>query len=193
MATQKEAAEEIGVTSKTLQNWLKIPGSPQASGRGGYNAVEILKWKVNVLEAEIKKLRAGDFDEFESGNQPESKELERLQEYAKLEERKVRTRLNQHKLNVAEKLYAPIQIIEDFAVRLATPLSVTLDALLPKLKNVWPDLPPEAEKLLDLEIANAQNELSNVNIDLSDYEESDQESIPQWIEGIEESDTTDGT
>lgn len=188
MATQKEVAEQIDVTPKTIQNWSKKSGFPSKPGRGGYDAIAILKWRIAVLEAENTALKKGDFDDFESGNETETKKLERLEKYAKLEERKVRTRLNKHKLNVAENKYAPVLILQEAAERLAVPLAVTLGALLPKLKSVWPDIPPEAEKLLDVEIASAQNELSNVTVDLSDYEESYSESDPEWLDGIEEGD-----
>jgi transcriptional regulator with XRE-family HTH domain len=192
MATQAEVAEQIGVTSKTIQNWSKQAGFPQYKGRGGYDAVKILLWQISVLEAKNKALQNGGFDEFESGNQSESKKIEKLQEYAKLEERRVRIRLTKHKLNVAEKIYAPVTLLEEFAEKLAIPLAVILSALLPKLKSVWQDMPIEATKILDVEIAKAQNELANVQLDLTEYIESDTESDQEWLESIDTSDSENG-
>ncbi|GAB1133819.1 MAG: hypothetical protein WLagBPW_38810 [Shewanella algae] len=105
----------------------------------------------------------------------------------KLEERREKVFMMKAKRVLFEKSYAPLEVIVDALEQVAARVSTRLDTLLPKLKNAWPDLPPEAVEVLETVIAAVLNECADVQPNLSDYMDSDPEEGPEWLGSTEQS------
>lgn len=61
----------FGVDERTIQNWVSLNGAPRLE-RGEYDFLQFVKWRLNYLGNEIKKLEAGGDKKYEL-------EAERLQ------------------------------------------------------------------------------------------------------------------
>lgn len=55
----------FGVDERTIQNWVSLNGAPRLE-RGEYDFLQFVKWRLNYLGNEIKKLEAGGDKKYEA-------------------------------------------------------------------------------------------------------------------------------
>ncbi|MEI2421618.1 hypothetical protein V6O07_15185, partial [Arthrospira platensis SPKY2] len=104
--------------------------------------------------------------------QEDEEAFAKLERDLKIEERREKLAMLKAKRVLFEKSYAPIDIIVDTLEQVCARVGTRLDTLLPKLKNAWPDMPPEAVEVLEAVIAVVLNECADVQPNLSDYIDS---------------------
>lgn len=182
--TQSDIAKLLGISERQVRNLIGQGILPAAKGRDGMNPLACnhayisykSQAKVTNPEAEIP-----DDEEEESF----AKEERRL----KLIEKKENIAMKKAKRVLFEKTYAPIEMVVEALQQVSSRINTRIDGLVPKIKSAWPEMPPEAIEVIEIELAAAANECADVQPDLTDYIDSDEESYPSWIDGSEE-DTT---
>jgi phage terminase Nu1 subunit (DNA packaging protein) len=185
MATQAEVATHLGLDERSIRNLQKIPGSPSARGRGGYDLDEWRYWYISYLRTMGKRGGASgptSDDQTDEERDRESRELEMEERRLKVREKDINIRIKEAKLAQFEKSWAPIVVIEQALSRVASVLRSRHEGLIPKMKIACPDLSPEAVEVLEVELVAAANECADVSADLSDYVDSDSEFDPAWPE-----------
>ncbi|WP_052702657.1 terminase small subunit [Pseudoalteromonas piscicida] len=169
MATQREVAEYFDVDERTIRNWQKIPGFPASKGRGGYCYQSISRWLVAcsaVSRLATSNSNSSDLDESE-------KALEIAEKKLKIRKAEIDIEHKEFDLEVKEKRFAPIELITRTLELVSVAMASNLEALLPKLKKAWPDMPPDAIDVIQKVVAVSKNEVAHIEPDLSSYEASD--------------------
>lgn len=190
MATQAEVAAHLGLDERSIRNLQKIPGSPSSRGRGGYDADEWRYWYIEYLRSRGNKGGASGPTATPEDDDEETRLLEMEERRLKVKDRAINLRLKEAKLVLFEKTYAEISIIETTLSRTASILRSRHEGLIPKMKIAWPEMPPEALEVLEVELVAAANECADVTPDLSDYLDSAYEGGESWPELVAE-DATD--
>lgn len=182
--TQSDIAKLLGIGERQVRNLIGQGILPAAKGRDGMNPLACnhayisykSQAKVTNPEAEI------DDDEEEESFAKEERRL-------KIIEKKENIAMKKAKRVLFEKTYAPIEMVVEALQQVSSRINTRIDGLVPKIKSAWPEMPPEAIEVIEIELAAAANECADVQPDLTDYIDSDEESYPSWIDGSEE-DTT---
>lgn len=188
--TQQDIALLLGLKSdRQVRNLMNQGYLPKAKGREGMDPLACVHGYIRYKSSGIEEKQKAETGDEKS---PEERQKARA-EQLKNDEREERIKLNRIKRLVLEKQYGPITIITDTISQVAISLRTRVDSWLPKLKMVWPDMPPEAIELFKRELAAALNELSDVQPDLSDYEDSDIESGLASFESLEVDYADDGS
>ncbi|AZZ98763.1 terminase small subunit [Pseudoalteromonas sp. R3] len=169
MATQREVADYFGVDERTIRNWQKIPGFPVSKGRGGYCYQSISRW----LVACNTTLKSGVSERSSEHDDATEKELEMAEKRLKIRKSEVDIAHKEFDLQVKEKKFAPIELITRTLELVSVSMASNLEALLPKLKKAWPDIPPDAVETIQKVVATSRNEVANIEPDLTSYEASD--------------------
>lgn len=177
MGRQKDVAIHLNLSEKQVQNLSKLPGAPVNIGRGSWDIDAWRYFYIQYLRARTK----GTLDDEPPETAPEKDVEQRL----KNEERQERILISRVKRRILAKRYAPIELITVAVSRTATELRTRVESWLPRLKKIWPDMPPEANELLQRELAEAINELAEIRVNLSDYDVGDIERDLDSIEAIE--------
>lgn len=178
MATQQEVADHLLLTERTIRDLQKQPGAPVPRGRGSHDLDEWRAFYIRYLRAQ--KGMPEDGSEPEAGGDEEDKALKRREAQLKVEEREERIRAQRAKRQVYERSYGPLGLITHAVEVVATAVNARLEALMPRVKQVWPDIPPEAYELMQREIIAASNELADMEPDLSEYAESGEQGSEAW-------------
>lgn len=110
--------------------------------------------------------------------------VSREKDQLKLEELRENIAMKRAKRVLFEKTYAPIEVIVDALQQVGSRMSSHIDGLVPKIKLAWPDMPPEAIEVLEIEIAATMNECADVQPDLSKY--FDEESFAAFEDDAED-------
>ena len=162
------------VSERTVQNWVSINGAPKPSERGEYDFLQFVKWRLNFLGNEIKKLEAGGDKKYEL-------EAERLQLTIQREKVKFQKELKQ---------LVPIAEVRQAYVSDAITYRNFLEALEKKLFLVLnPDA--EARKKITEEINDVRNQIGtelrlNEKEDADDFGEEIELETDQQIKESEE-------
>lgn len=180
MATQAEVAEHLGLSDRQIRNLSELPGAPKPKGRGGWDIDAWRYFYINYLRSKSRESSSSEGSEGGEGS-PEKLREQQL----KNEERQERILISRVKRRILAKRYAPIELISVAVSRTATELRTRVESWLPRLKKIWPDMPPEANELLQRELAEAINELAEIRVNLSDYDVGDIERDLDSIEAIE--------
>ncbi|QXM18757.1 helix-turn-helix domain-containing protein [Vibrio phage ST2-1pr] len=188
--TQSDIAKLLGISERQVRNLIQQGILPAAKGRDGMNPLACNHAYITYKSRD--KTQSSEPEVGEDGEElSEEKQLEREELRLKIEDKRESVAMKKAKRVLFEKSYAPIELIVETLVQLSSRVNSRLDGLLPKLKTVWPDMPPEAVEKLEEEIIKASNECADVRPDLSDYFDGDPESMPAWIAGLEEGSSSD--
>lgn len=184
MATKKEVADHLFLTERQVYNLSQKPGFPVPQRRGKYDIDKCREWYIHYL----KGLK-GVSGEQEVGDEDEFARRERELKFQKLEldlaERRERLKNQEFKRELSQKVYAPIDLIPDVVSTLAVSLAGHLEGVVPSLKLAFPDLPIDVLTRIDEYLITASNELADVQIDLTEYLESDSEGDQAGIDAAE--------
>lgn len=114
VAQQTDAAEQLGITTRTLRDWMRLPGFPDCSG--GYNVGSIRQWQ----ESNARK-----------GSEPEDayRKIKLATAAEKLKQAQIETRDSQLRLEAKEKTLLPRQAIERSAAVILSGLVDTCEQL----------------------------------------------------------------
>ncbi len=179
--TQADIARLLGISPRQVQNLIGQGVLPAAKGRDGMNPLACnhayITYKSKAKSTGLKPETAPENDE---------ESFEKAEQRLKLEEKRENIAMKRAKRVLFEKTFAPVDMIVDALQQVASRINTRIDGLIPKLKSAWPEMPPEAIEILEVELAAAANECADVQPDLSEYIDSDEESCPSWIDGIEE-------
>lgn len=172
MATQQEVADHLGVNAKTIQRLSKSLGAPAKKGAREY---DLDRWRMFYLDY-LRNMKGVSGGHSELDMEAESDELAELAiDKARLANEDKREAIKLRKVNrkIKEGAYAPIEIIPIAVTETARALQSRVDGWLPRLKQVWPDMPVEAYQALQKEIVVVMNELSETDINLSAFVDVD--------------------
>lgn len=180
MATQVEIAEHLFLSDKWVRELIKQGVIPSSGGRGGYDLDK-------CREAYIVYLRGVKTGQVTGQNKPEPDEVRD----AKIKRKTLETKLRKenYQLSVLENKYQPLSIITETLLRIAQSMSIQNESFSAQLKQVWPDMPPEAKEKVDEFVAERANEIADLRPDISDFRESDLEGDSHWLESIEDGET----
>jgi|GEM_PF-497720 len=184
--TQEDIAKLLGISSRQVRNLTQEGFLPAAIGRSGMDPLA-------CNHAYITYLRRSKSGTPKPETEQEDEEtFAKLERDLKIEERREKLAMLKAKRVLFEKSYAPIDVIVDTLEQVCARVGTRLDTLLPKLKNAWPDMPPEAVEVLEAVIAAVLNECADVQPNLSDYIDSDPDESPSWLDGDEENNRHQG-
>jgi hypothetical protein len=180
MATQKEVADHLFLSDKWVRELLKQGVLPNSSGRGGYDLDK-------CREAYIVYLRGVKTGQVNDKNKQEPDEIRD----AKIKRLTLETKLRKenYQLSVLENKYQPLAVITETLLRVAQSMSIQNESFSAQIKQVWPDMPPEAKEKIDEFVAERANEIADIRPDISDFRESDSESDSLWLASIEDAET----
>lgn len=181
--TQSDIAELLGLSDRHVRNLIQQGILPAAKGRGGMNPLACIHGYAAYLR------QSNTVEKDPETDREDEEAFAKIERDLKLEEKREKIFMMRAKRVLFEKSYAPLEVIIDALEQVAARISTRLDTLLPKLKNAWPDLPPEAVEVLETVIAAVLNECADVQPNLSDYMDSDPEEGPEWLGSIEENST----
>ncbi|HAS6644276.1 TPA: hypothetical protein I7259_11545 [Vibrio parahaemolyticus] len=184
--TQEDIAKLLGISSRQVRNLTQEGFLPAAIGRSGMDPLACNHAYITYL----RRSKPGT-------PKPETEQVDeetfaKLERDLKIEERREKLAMLKAKRVLFEKSYAPIDVIVDTLEQVCARVGTRLDTLLPKLKNAWPDMPPEAVEVLEAVIAAVLNECADVQPNLSDYIDSDPDESPSWLDGDEENNRHQG-
>ncbi|ELB1089314.1 hypothetical protein QQ212_002755 [Vibrio alginolyticus] len=185
--TQLDIATLLGISSRQVRNLTQQGVLPVAKGRNGIDPLACIHAYITY------KSQSKAFDSKPETEQKDEEVFAKLERDLKLEERREKLAMLKAKRVLFEKSYAPIDIIVDTLEQVCARVGTRLDTLLPKLKNAWPDMPPEAVEVLEAVIAAVLNECADVQPNLSDYIDSDPDESPSWLDGDEENNRHQGS
>lgn len=177
--TQVDIAELLGISDRQVRNLIQQGVVPSAKGREGMNPLAC----IHAYNTYLRQSK-NDAQKPEAGEDDDS--YESMEKQLKLEEKREKVAMLKAKRVLFEKSFAPIDVIVDTLEQVCSRIGTRLDSLLPKLKNAWPDMPPEALEVLESVIAAVLNECADVQPNLNDYIDSDPEECPSWLESAEE-------
>ncbi|WP_342652598.1 hypothetical protein NM449_17570 (plasmid) [Vibrio metschnikovii] len=177
--TQVDIAELLGISDRQVRNLIQQGVVPSAKGREGMNPLAC----IHAYNTYLRQSK-NDTQKPEAGEDDDS--YESMEKQLKLEEKREKVAMLKAKRVLFEKSFAPIDVIVDTLEQVCSRIGTRLDSLLPKLKNAWPDMPPEALEVLESVIAAVLNECADVQPNLNDYIDSDPEECPSWLESAEE-------
>ena len=186
MATQRDVAAHLDLSDRHVRNLQKQAGWPRPRGRGDYDLDDCRLFYINYLRAQKE---GSPEPETEGDTLLAELKLEKLQ--LELDEKRERIANVRHAREIKQKLYAPIYLITDAVIGVATAINSRMEGVLPRLKQAWPDMPIEAHAALHKELVAISNDLATVQPDLSNYLDGDTESDPQGAFGIEEENPTE--
>ncbi|HCZ9546592.1 TPA: hypothetical protein O4H68_000039 [Vibrio alginolyticus] len=178
--TQEDIAKLLGISSRQVRNLIQQGVMPAAIGRNGMDPLMCN----HAYNSYLRQAKAGTPKP--ETEQEDEETFAKLERDLKIEERREKLAMLKAKRVLFEKSYAPIDIIVDTLEQVCARVGTRLDTLLPKLKNAWPDMPPEAVEVLEAVIAAVLNECADVQPNLSDYIDSDPDESPSWLDGDEE-------
>lgn len=175
MATQVEIAKHLFLSDKWVRELLRQGVLPTSSGRGGYDLDK-------CREAYVTYLRGIKSGQVNDKNKPEPDDIRD----AKIKRLGIETKLRKenYQLSVLENKYQPLEIITETLLRVAQSMSIQNESFSAQIKQVWPDMPPEAKEKIDEFVAERANEIADIRPDISDFRESDSESDSGWLESI---------
>ncbi|GAA03219.1 hypothetical protein [Photobacterium leiognathi] len=181
--TQSDIATLLGISDRQVRNLTQQGILPSAKGRNGINPLDCIhryityksQQKSSPAEAEVP------------GNDEEH--YAKVERDLKIEDKRETIAMKKAKRVLFEKTYGPLLIITETLQQVSSRVTTRLDGLLPKVKSVWPDMPPEAVEVFEAEIAAASNECADVRPNLEEYMECDPLGGPEWIVGDEEKST----
>lgn len=179
MAKQAEVAAHLTLSERQIRNLANLPGAPKPLGRGDWDLDAWRLFYISYLRARSRDVPEGE--EPEMGGQTPEKAREA---WLKNEERQERILIARVKRRILAKRYAPIELISVAVSRTAVELRTRVESWLPRIKKVWPDMPSEATTLLHQELTTLLNELSDIRIDLSDYDVGDIERDLDRLDAI---------
>ena len=184
MATQKEVAAHLFISEKWVRTLVSKGVLPASHGRGGMDLAK-------CREAYIVYLKGINSGQVIPENEPELGQLR--DENIKRLTSETRLRKENYQLSVLENQYGPWEIITTTLQRVSQGLIIGFESLSAQLKQVWPDMPPEAKDLIDTVIAEGVNELADMRPDLSNCRSSDYEIREQRFETLANGNTTNGS
>ena len=183
--TQSDIAELLGISSRQVRNLTSKGILPSAKGRNGMDPLA-------CNHAYNTYLRQSNSAKIKAETTPKNEELfEKMEQELKLEEKREKIAMLKAKRVLFEKSFAPIDVIIETLEQVVSRIGTRLDTLLPKIKNAWPDMPPEAVEILEAVMAAVLNECADVQPDLDDYNDSHPDSGATWLEGDEENHRTE--
>ena len=185
--TQSDVAKLLGISDRQVRNLMQQGVMPAAIGRNGMDPLACN----HVYNSYLRQAKAGNQKPETDDDEEES--FEKMERELKLEEKRERVAMLKAKRVLFEKSYAPIEVIVETLEQVTARVGTRLDTLLPKLKNAWPDMPPEAVEILEAVIAAVLNECADVQPNLTDYMDGDPESCPTWLDGDEENNRNQGS
>lgn len=195
MATQEEIARHLDLSDRSIRELQKQPGAPVKRGRGDYDLEAWTHFYIRYLRAQKGLREDGLLPEAgsdEDGDE-ETRRLKLREQRLKIEEREERIAGQRAKRLIFERTYGPLTLITHAVESVAISLNSRLEALVPRLKQAYPDLSPEAVAVLQKELIAASNELSSIQPDFSDYVGGSEESGDPWSVDAEEADSADGS
>jgi phage terminase Nu1 subunit (DNA packaging protein) len=185
--TQSDVAKLLGISDRQVRNLMQQGVMPAAIGRNGMDPLACN----HAYNSYLRQAKAGNQKPETDDDEEES--FEKMERELKLEEKRERVAMLKAKRVLFEKSYAPIEVIVETLEQVTARVGTRLDTLLPKLKNAWPDMPPEAVEILEAVIAAVLNECADVQPNLTDYMDGDPESCPTWLDGDEENNRNQGS
>lgn len=183
--TQSDISKLLGISERQVRNLIGQGILPVAKGRDGMNPLAC-----NHAYIAYKSQTKAVTSEPETDPDDDEEKFSAEERKLKLEEKRENIAMKKAKRVLFEKTYGPIEMIVDALQQVASRINTRIDGLIPKLKSAWPEMPPEAIEVLEVELAAAANECADVQPDLSEYLDSNEESYPSWINGVEEDSTS---
>lgn len=188
---QKDIAELLNITDRTLRTLVAERILPEAKPRSGYQPLACIHAYINYkskskLSQEKPEVGAGEPE------QTEDEKMEREERLLKLDDKRETVAMKRAKRVLFEKSYIPIDMMVDVLQQIGGNLATRHDNLISNMKLAWPDMPMEAVEVLTEEMTKAANECADIQPDLSGYVDSDEESYPSWIVGTEENNSGNG-
>lgn len=177
--TRSDIAQLLNISVRQVSNLIAQGVLPAAKGRNGMNPLACIHAYV-AFKSQGKELVSKE----ETLPQNEEVAFEKRERQLKLEDRQETIAMKRAKRVLFEKTYAPIEVIVDALQQVGSRMSSHIDGLVPKIKLAWPDMPPEAIEVLEIEIAATMNECADVQPDLSKY--FDEESFAGFEDDAED-------
>ena len=143
--SQEEAAETIGINTRTLARWLKrgCPGKPRA-----YVIRDIVIWaRENAWATETS---------------PEDESAPNYRDLLEAEKHREKKRENDE----AEKLLAPVELLESALEKTVGVMMPPLEMLPLELKRRWPEITGEQSQIVKEVVAECRNAMAVAEIDL---------------------------
>lgn len=175
--TQSDIAKLLGISDRQVRNLTQQGILQSAKGRDGMNPLDCIHRYITYKSQQ--KNVSPEAETVADEEEQFAKEERRL----KIEDKRETIAMKKAKRVLFEKSYAPLDIITDSLQQVGSRLTSRLDGLIPKVKSVWPDMPPEAIEVFEAEIAAASNECADVRPNLEEYMECDPLEGPDWIVG----------
>lgn len=190
MASQIEVADHLGITDRMVRELQKKPGAPVPRGRGEHDLAAWRYWYIEYLRSLAK--RGASEEEPEDDGLEESKALKLVELRLKNDERVEKLELAKLNRKIKAREYGPLFFIRDAVASVAVAMRTRVDGWMPRIMRACPDLPIEAQDVLNKELILLQNEITDVRPDFSRYIAGSGETGGDGLVAAEEEDSTYG-
>lgn len=163
MATQQEVADFLGLKSdRQIRNLQSQGFMHKGAGKAGMDLKRAVQEYITYIKAGRNSSDDDQFDDPEQGNSELDQERKSLQ-----------NELLKEKLKLMRQENAPIWLLTEALGKVIEQIPPALDSALMKVKLAVPDLPERSMDLLKGEFVDLKNSLAKIEIDLSDYDQLD--------------------
>ena len=144
MATQKEISEHLGLSDRHVRRLQKNAVLPASKGSGGYDVDASRLAYCDYLRGLVSGQVQADTDEL-SVKDEQARNLRARSELLELD------------LAIKEKEYVPISLLVDALSHASTGIVRIFDAIVPNIKQRFPDINPEHLAEFQKQLALARN------------------------------------
>lgn len=173
MATQKEVAAHLFISDRQVRNLSKSPGAPKPKGKQGYSVDDWRRFYIDYLKSGGVQLEVSSEDD----DSAEMRALKIKIQQTNLDDKLESIKMRKVNRKIKEAQWGPLEIITAVTSQLAVAINSRIEGMLPRLKQIWPDMPVEAYEALNKEVIAISNELADVDPDFSEYLEIDSEEV----------------
>lgn len=154
MATQKETAAHLDLSTRWISELVKSGVLPNGRGRGGYNLDDCRLAYIRYLRG----VSTGQVTDIEPSDN---------EDYSKLFE-KEKHREKKRQNDIEEKIVAPVSLLTDALLKASNQIVPILESLPLIMKRNWPEITGDQILLVKKAIAECRNAVADMEIDI-DY------------------------
>lgn len=190
MAKQTEVAEHLGITDRMVRELQTKPGAPVPRGRGSHDLDAWRYWYIEYLRSNSRRGVSEDEPEDNDGDEMRAAKLRA--QLLQIDEREEKLELAKLNRKIKAKEYAPLFFIRDAVESVSVAMRTRVDGWMPRIMRACPDLPIEAQEVINKELILLQNEITDVRPDFSRYVDGSGEAGGDGSLAAEEESAPDG-
>ena len=185
MANQKEVADFLGVTPRTVRNLQSDGVFVTPTSKNGYDLKVFTQAYISYLRELAKKKSV-------SGTEPEKESQEARKTRLVNDDKEITILLKKVKYNQELRKWGPIDLLEYALQQFSAIAKTEIDTWVPKMRRACPDIPLSSLKIVEKTGVKIKNELNNIDVPLESYVKGSEEFDQEWAQPIEIEDSDNG-